>query len=321
MRSASEGSEDEARSYWFMKMRQGKGGEDFARELWQEHHLVGVMFGTWRIEDVLDERGDPDSEKLTADAIESVCPQPNGIPFDDKFLWAPKAFLLKMAVDDRVVVVFDEAVHIGTVDEGFQDDPNGPRRPYGEYFKCRPVKDQKSFPLAELPASYRLVGSMGRRAIQGITAYEKLVRLLDEHDDTEGVREALVRMPKREFLDMLSDKQWEVICDQYLRDKIGLRSLVLGVGGTLKDVDIYGLAGDGKRLLAQCKNDSKRWRTRRAKNLIAGIPRNPDDHLYFCCRGGVEDDGEGLDCRVVDGKAIEKWLDEDPVYFRRLKTM
>ena len=308
-------------AYWFMKMRQGKGGEDFARELWQEHHLVGVMFGTWRIEDVLDEHGEPDPKKLTADAIESVCPQPEEIPFDDIFLWAPRTFLLKMAVGDRVVVVIDDAIRIGTVEEGFRDDPNGPRRPYGEYFKCRPVKDQKSFPLSELPASYRLVSGMGRRAIQGITAYEKLVRLLDEHDDAKGVRETLVGMSKREFLDMLSDKQWEVLCDEYLRDKVGLRSLVLGVGGTLKDIDIYGVDSEGQRVLAQCKNDSKPWSTRRVENLIAGIPRNPDDHLYFCCRGGVEDDGEGLDCRVIDGGDIQEWLDEDPDYFRRLKTM
>lgn len=307
-------------TYWFMKMRQGKGGEDFARELWQEHHLVGVMFGVWRIDDVLDEHGEPDPKKLTADAIESICPQPPEIPIDDTFLWAPRTFLLKMAVGDRVVVVIDDAIRIGTVEEGFRDDPNGPRGPYGEYFKCRPVKDRKSFPLSELPASYRLVGSMGRRAIQGITAYEKLVRLLDDHGDAEGVRETLVRMPKREFLDMLSDKQWEVLCDQYLRDKAGLRSLVLGVGGTLKDVDIYGVAPDGKRILAQCKNDSRPWERGRAKKLMAGVPRSPEDHLYFCCRGGIVGGSDGLDYRVMDGDDILKWLDDDPDYLGRLKT-
>lgn len=308
-------------AYWFMKMRQGKGGEDFARELWQEHHLVGVMFGTWRIDDVLDEHGRPDPEKITADAIESVCPQPEEIPFDDAFLWAPRTFLLKVADGDRVVVVIDDAIRIGTVDEGFFDDPNGPRGPYEEYFKCRPMKDQKCFPLSELPASYRLVGGMGRRAIQAITAYEKLVRLLDDHGDAEGVRETLVGMSKREFLDMLSDKQWEVLCDQYLRDKIGLRSLVLGVGGTLKDVDIYGVAPDGQRVLGQCKNDSKPWKRARLRKLLDRIPRNQEDHLYFCCRGGVEDGRDGLDCRVVDGTDILEWLDDDPDYLGHLKSL
>lgn len=114
---------------------------------------------------MLDEKGEPNKEKLTADAIRKQCPQPEGINFNDTFLWAPKVFLLEMSVGDRVVVAFDGAIHIGTVGEGFQDDPNGPRGPYKEYFKCRPVRDQKSFPLADLPASYRLISSIGRRAI------------------------------------------------------------------------------------------------------------------------------------------------------------
>jgi hypothetical protein len=318
------GEKDKAMAYWFMKMKQGARGEDFARKLWQQG-LMGVLFGTWRIDHVLGEDGRPDPGKLTAEAIEKVCRQPKGIDrgrdFNDAFLWAPKTFLLKVSEGDRVVVVFDEAIHIGTVDEGFYDDPNGPRGPYKEYFKCRPVKDRKAFSLTELPASYRLVASMGRRAIQGITVYRKLVRLLDENDDSEGIQEALMGMPKGDFLDMLSDKQWEVICDQYLRDKIGLRSLVLGVGGTLKDVDIYGVAKDGRRVLAQCKNDSRPYTVKRLARLIGGIPRNPEDHLYFCCRGGVEGDRGDLDCQVVDGNDILNWLDDDPDYFRYLKSV
>jgi hypothetical protein len=315
----SMGEKDKAMAYWFMKMKQGAEGQDFAKELWQQG-LVGVLFGTWRIDHVLDD-GRPDPEKLTAKAIGRTCPQSNGIPFDDDFLWAARVFLLRMSEGDRVVVVFDEAIHIGTVDERFYDDPNGPRGPYEEYFKWRPVKNRKAFSLTELPASYRLVAGMGRRAIQGITAYKKLVRLLDENDDSEGVQEVLMGMPKRDFLDMLSDKQWEVICDQYLRDKIGLRSLVLGVGGTLKDVDIYGVAKDGRRVLAQCKNDSSPYTGKRLARLIAGIPRTPEDHLYFCCRGGVEGDRGDLDCQVVDGNDILNWLDDDPDYFRYLKSV
>ena len=311
-------------TYWFMKMKQGAEGQDFARELWQQG-LVGVLFGTWRIDHVLGEGDRPDPDKLIAEAIEDKCPQPPGINkgknFNDDFLWAPRVFLLRVSEGDRVMVAFDEAIHIGTVDEGFYDDPNGPRGSHEEYFKCRPVKDCKAFRLSELPASYRLISSIGRRAIQSITAYEKLVRLLDENDDSEEVQKTLRGMLKRDFLDMLSDKQWEVLCDQYLRDKIGLRSLVLGVGGTLKDVDIYGVAKDGHRVLAQCKNDSRPYTSERLERLIAGIPRNPEDHLYFCCRSGVEGDYEDLDCEVVGGDDILKWLDDDPDYFQALKRL
>jgi hypothetical protein len=95
--------------------------------------------------------------------------------------------------------------------------------------------------------------------------------------------------------------------------------LVLGVGGTLKDVDIYGVAKDGRRVLAQCKNDSSPYTGKRLARLIAGIPRTPEDHLYFCCRGGVEGDRGDLDCQVVDGNDILNWLDDDPDYFRYLR--
>lgn len=55
--------------------------------------------------------------------------------------------------------------------------------------------------------------------------------------------------------------------------------------------------------------------------LIAGIPRSPEDHLYFCCRGGVEDGRDGLNCQVVDGNDILEWLDGTPDYLRYLKTL
>ena len=311
------------KTYWFMQMRQGEGGEDHAPELWGEG-LVGVMFGTWRIGHVLSD-GTPDTDKLTAQAIESQVPQPSGLDkgkgMNDRFLRAPRTLLLKMSVGHRVVVLFDKAIHIGTVGDGYLDDPGGPRGPYDEYYKCRPVDDQKSFRLADLPASCRLLGGMGRSTIQGIHAYEGLVRLLDEHCNADEIKVAILDMPTLSFLGTLSYKQWEVLCDQYLRDEVGLRSLVLKIGGTLQGVDIYGVAGDGKRLLAQCKNDSDPWSRKRLVKLISGIPRRPEDHLYFCCRGGVKGGRDGLDCRVVDGNDISQWLDEDPDYLKRLKTM
>ena len=54
-------------TYWFMKMKHGESGEDYASELWDKG-LVGVMFGTWRIEHVLNEVGEPDPAKLTSEA-------------------------------------------------------------------------------------------------------------------------------------------------------------------------------------------------------------------------------------------------------------
>jgi len=55
--------------------------------------------------------------------------------------------------------------------------------------------------------------------------------------------------------------------------------------------------------------------------LVAGIPRSPKDHLYCFLRGGAEGGSDGLGCQVVDGKVIAAWLDDNPDYLRRLKTL
>lgn len=260
-------AQDNAKTYWFMRMKQGAKGRDFAKELWQTHKLVGVMFGTWTIDHVLNDEDEPDPEKLTAEAIEKQCPQPEGIDngrdFNDEFLRAPRTFLLDVSENDQVVVVFDEAIHIGTIGKGYKPDLNPPRGDYEEHFKCRPVRDTKSFPLADLPASYRLIVGTGRSAIQRINRYENLIRLLDDNDSAEGVKRALGDTTTQEFLGLLSAEQWEVLCCEYLRDKVGLRLLLLAVGGTLKDVDIYGVDQDNLRVLAQCKNDPEPWKRER----------------------------------------------------------
>ncbi|KAL8965404.1 MAG: hypothetical protein Q9183_003869 [Haloplaca sp. 2 TL-2023] len=304
-------------------MKQGATGKDYAEELWNQS-LVGLMFGTWTIDYALGGDGEPDPDKIDASHLEAVCPQPQEIkeiPFDDRFLQAPRRFLLDMSVDDRVVVAFNDAIHIGTIGEGFLRDPNGSREPYGEYFKCRPVQDKKSFPLEELPGSYRLLTSAGRSAIQRTHAYRELVNLLDVSNSAKEVEDAVRGTSNTRFLDMLSDKQWEVVSEQYLRDTIGLRSLLLAVGGTLKSIDIYGVDGNGKRVLAQCKNDSKAWTVNRLEELISGIPTNSEDRLYFFCRGGVEQGDREPGCTVVDGRDIVGWLDNDPDYAEQLKAL
>lgn len=311
-------------TYWFMRMKQGPKGEDFAKELWQQA-LVGVLFGTWRIEHVLDQEGKPDPNALTTEAIEKQCSQPEGIDngrdFNDEFLRAPRAFLLDVTAGDRIVVVFDEAIHVGTVGTEYRPDPNPPRGGYEEHFKCRPLHNQKSFALADLPASYRLIVGTGRSAVQRINRYENLIRLLDDSASLEGFQRTLENTTTPEFLGLLSAEQWEVLCSEYLRHQVGLRLLLLAVGGTLKDIDIYGVDQDGCRVLAQCKNDPEPWNRQRLVEWMSKLARSPEDSLYFFCRGGVEGGSDGLGCHVVDGEDISKWLDDDPIYRQYLKML
>lgn len=281
-------------TYWYIRMKEGKGGEDFTERMWRQK-LIGVLWGTWTIDCVLDTgTGKLDPDKLTAQAIKQTCPQPPELGFNESFLQVPRKFLLEetpgkhVMFGDRVIVSFDQALHIGTVGEICTSTPEFVGEKFGERFKCRHVLNPKPFSLAKLPASYRLVSGTGQGTLQRAIAYKSLVALLDQANTEEDVKQELAKKPLREFLSMLSDKQWEVVCEEFLRSTSGYRSLLLGVGGSLKDIDLCGVDRDGTRLVAQCKNSSRKWKLRDVAEWATNVASEPDDSLYFFNRGGFD---------------------------------
>jgi hypothetical protein len=311
-------------NYWFMRMRQGAGGEDFTETLWKQG-LVGVLFGTWGIEHVVSDDGHIDPSKLNADAIQKECPQPPGITLDDAFMRGPQRFLLEARPADRVVISFDGKLCIGELAAGYRNDPNPPRGPYQEQFKCRPVVRQKVFPIEELPSSYRLIAATGRSAIQRIKAYQPLVELLNECNTTTEVRDALLAMHTGKFMELLSPKQWEVLCGEYLREREGFRPLLLAVGGTLAEVDLYGVDGKGKRVLAQCKNNTAPYDPDLVVEWEKNISKTDTDRLFFFPRGGLKEshrrNAAALEPIVITGREVEDWLNSDSKYQRHLKSL
>lgn len=308
-------------NYWFMRMKQGSKGENSAKELWSQR-LVGVLFGTWTTEDVLGDDSKPERAKFNVEAIEARTPQPPGLHsgrgFSKKFLNGAKSFLFDMAEGDRVVVVYDQAIHIGTLTDEFKDDLV-PRGEFKETYKCRVVKDIKPpFFLSDLPTSYRLISSTGRRTVQKFNKNRELIRLLDESDSAEEVKTRRSSMNTTDFLATLSADQWEVVCNEYLRATVGLRSVLLDIGRTLPMLDIIGVDRDGRRVIAQCKNDPEPWTGSRIDNWVEELRPNSEEVVYFFNRGGVEDIAK---CHTVDGQRIAEWLEEDPDYLRSLKVM
>ena len=128
-------------------------------------------------------------------------------------------------------------------------------------------------------------------------------------------------MPTEKLFEMLAPKQWEAICAEYLRATEGVRPLLLAVGSTLKDIDIYGVNRDGKRVLAQCKNDSRPRNAQTISEWIGNLVADPDDMLYFFARKGVKGTVPEGNCRVVDDKEILAWLQSQKDYKRYLKTL
>lgn len=277
--------------FWFMRMRTRNRNkvEDYSEELWQRR-LVGVLYGTWSIYDVLN-KGKVEEDLLLATAIQEKRRQPEGIEFSDKFLQPAKRFLCEMQPGHVIVTTKNRLIRIGTLAEGYRDDPKLPRNrgKYKERFKCRPLEEgsMKEFDLNSLPASYRLISSTGQGSVQRVRAYEHLVKLLHKSCSEKDVHKQISEMSLTHFLDTLSDKQWEVLCDQYLRDTVGFRSLLLAVGGTLKDIDLCGVDRDGKRILAQCKNNSTPRKAKDVAEWLRVLDPRKDDSIYFFNRGGI----------------------------------
>jgi hypothetical protein len=88
-----------------------------------------------------------------------------------------------------------------------------------------------------------LISTTGRGTVQRIRAYEPLVQLLDQCNSPEEVTESCRKMSSEQILEMLSPKQWETICAEYLRATEEVRPLLLAVGSTLKDIESSGSTG------------------------------------------------------------------------------
>jgi hypothetical protein len=305
--------------YWFMRMRQGSNGEDFTTELWDQE-LIGVMFGTWTIDDVSDGAGGIDESKITHEWLCQYLPD-NEPTYKKSWSDSSHRFLIEMSAGDKVVVEFKGALHIATVTDEVTGDPDHTRRERKEHFKCRRIRHRKDFPLEKLPSSYRLISTTGRGAVQRINAYEPLVELLDLCDSPEEVTKACCEMSMEKVLGVLAPKQWEAICSEYLRDIEGVRPLLLAVGSTLKDIDIYGVNRDGRRVLAQCKNDAKTRNARSINDWIVGLAVGSEDKLYFFARGGVKGSINHSRCTVVDGNDILGWLRSQEEYERYVKCL
>src|SRR5687768_796372 len=99
--------------YWFMRMRQGSDGPDYSRELW-ERVRVGVLFGHWKMDEVLDASGATvDPARLSSPAVEGKYPPFAAVRTFHRWSQQVAWFLLKMQPDDRVLVAFDSHIHIG----------------------------------------------------------------------------------------------------------------------------------------------------------------------------------------------------------------
>jgi hypothetical protein len=129
--------------------------------------------------------------------------------------------------------------------------------------------------------------------------------------------------PKHEWAN-LSTSQHEAVCAEYLREKHEVRTelprlgrLLLPAGRTLQDVDLHGLAEDGREVFAQVTYHPRG--SSPAKQKLAALKPYGERgaHLVFFCRGAGPSPKGGIHFVSCDGEVLP-WLDDDDGYARAM---
>jgi hypothetical protein len=126
----------------------------------------------------------------------------------------------------------------------------------------------------------------------------------------------------------LSTEQQEAACAEFLRHHEGdhprVEFLLLPVGRTLKDVDIYGLDPDGHKVLAQVTNREPGGKQFREKLEKLKEYANSDTDVklvYFCrCEDVAEDDGVYYLPVENEKSGVMRWIKANPAYSTALFT-
>ena len=126
-------------------------------------------------------------------------------------------------------------------------------------------------------------------------------------------------------LEDLSPKQQEILCSEFMRlpgktfPRLPILSnLLLPIGGTMKDVDIYGISQDCKRIFAQVtySNFEEAKVKKKCKKLSKYSDKGKNHLVFFCNIEKPKKDKDGILIfpiqkvfnRFISTKAGEKWL-------------
>lgn len=126
----------------------------------------------------------------------------------------------------------------------------------------------------------------------------------------------------------LSTEQQEAACAEFLRYRGGnhprLHFLLLPVGRTLKDVDIYGLDNSGSEVLAQVtyhKPGSKQFDEKLSRLKLYSNSHKDTKLVYFCNCGEPSDSGGVHLIPVREGEdSVLSWIKQNSVYSSALFT-
>jgi hypothetical protein len=118
--------------------------------------------------------------------------------------------------------------------------------------------------------------------------------------------------------DSLITEQQEAVCAEYLRNPDiencpKLDFLLLPVGRTLQDIDIYGCASDGKKIFAQVTYEN--IGSNNCKQKLEKLKKfsGKENHLILFCN--CEEDNGRDDVLIIPVKKVFEWLKKNEKFF------
>ena len=286
--------------------------DNHSQKAW-EMGQVGIWYGAW-----LPEQLDEAINKYERDGIDAALKYVNSTTeqkgfswkYEKSYIYTCKRFRDIEEKKDWVVVYFDQTLHIGQLKGGIKTDKQHELNKDGELFHYRSVINPKSFPLAELPDVARLIPQTGRSNVHeyNVPTYSKLLEILVEYPDPKQVTEYFKGMDTDDWLDFLSDAEWESLCLGYLIIEYNYVPTGLLPGRTLMNYDLVGKTIRGIRILAQCKKSHDPYAVSDEFRDACDKRKNKEETLCFWCSYGGWDESSESDIKLVDKECIKNWL-------------
>ena len=182
------------------------------------------------------------------------------------------------------------------------------------------AKRQDGYPAVLKTVKLSNVRSVPRREQVGLRAGISQQGTISYWHVGERLADFVEGRPPRHVWPNLSTAQQEAVCTEFLREPHEgrpelprLRKLLLPVGRTLQDVDLHGLADDGREVFGQVTYHP-RGSAAAKKKLAALKPYGEGDaHLVFFCPGSGSNREEGAHFVSCDQEVLP-WLDGDDGY-------
>ena len=277
------------------------GGGDLAKKAWSRNE-VGIWYGKWSARGWYAARNKLDYLKKQS-LLAHQCKKSN---FDVATRFAD------ILNSDWVVMFFEDRLYLCQIRGRMKSRSNHPLNRDSEIFKYRKIvtETKRSFNLAELSDSYRLIPSAGRANVHqfGNTG-KSLIGILTESKDANEANKMINKLPFLEWLDLLGDAGWESFCEGYLILEDSFVPTGLSAGRTLPIVDIIGRNRRiGDPVVAQCKKNPTPIQVHKkfletCEDIRKG---HKNARCYFFSYGGCTNPPKWL--KVVDCEYVKRWI-------------